>query len=78
MIAWAHYRAGHRDQAWNVIREACQLDSSDDSKIWEHYGDIALAKSMKSEAKNGYKKALRGNPPNADEIRRKLETIQAK
>ena len=33
---------------------------------------------MKSEAKNGYKKALRGNPPNADEIRRKLETIQAK
>ena len=28
--------------------------------------------------KNGYKKALRGNPPNADEIRRKLEAIQAK
>ena len=77
-LAWAHYRAGHLDQAWNFIREACQLDSSDDSTIWEHYGDIALAKNMKSEAKNGYKKALRGNPPNADEIRRKLEAIQAK
>jgi len=77
-LAWAHFRAGHLDQAWNLIREATQIDTTDDATVWEHYGDIALAKNIKSEAKNGYKRALAGNPANAADIRKKLESLQAR
>ena len=74
---------GNHDMFWDVNKTTALNEQFKGELFflqnnYAAYGDIALAKNMKSEAKNGYKKALRGNPPNADEIRRKLEAIQAK
>ena len=57
-LAWAHFRAGNLDLAWKYIREAVKLDNSQDAEIWEHYGDIALARGERAEAREAYKKAL--------------------
>jgi tetratricopeptide (TPR) repeat protein len=74
-LAWAHYRLGNYDQAWEAIRLSIELGAGD-AAIWEHYGDIAAALNKKREAASAYKKALDLDPENKDEVRAKLQTIQ--
>jgi len=73
-LAWVHHRMGQNDKAWEVIRQAVAQPAGD-PVIWEHYGDIAAALGKKAEAADGYKKALSGNPGNADAIRRKKDAL---
>ena len=75
-LAWAHYRAGHADEAWACIREAARLDKASDPAIWEHYGDIASQRGLKSEAREAYRKALERKPENAADIQRRLDALQ--
>jgi tetratricopeptide (TPR) repeat protein len=75
-LAWAHFRAGHADEAWTCIREAARLDKAGDPAIWEHFGDIALARGLKAEARDAYRKALEKKPDNAADIQRRLNAIQ--
>ncbi len=78
-LAWAHFRAGDLELAWKLINDAVRLDSSDDAEIWEHYGDIALARGQKGEARNAYRKALKTadakGDEKADNIRTKLDAL---
>ena len=75
-LAWAHYRAGHADEAWNFIREAARLDKASDPAIWEHYGDIAALRGLKAEAREAYRRALEKKPDNAADIQRRLDALQ--
>lgn len=73
-LAWVHHRLGNNDKAWEIIRRAVTHPVSD-PVIWEHYGDIAAALGRKTEAAEGYRKALSGKPENADQIRRKMDAL---
>ncbi len=77
-LAWAHYRLGNDSDAWNFIREAVRLDTSSDSEIWEHYGDIAVRRRLYDEARRAYTRALqnRAGKSGADALRRKLEELR--
>jgi len=74
-LAWAQYRLGKFDAAWESIRKVISMDSSDDPAIWEHYGDIAAALGKAEEARKGYARALELNPKNADSIRARLSKL---
>ena len=74
-LAWAQYRLGKFNAAWESIRKVISMDSSEDPAIWEHYGDIAAALGKSEEARKGYAKALELNPKNADSIRERLSKI---
>lgn len=73
-LAWAQFRAGQNQKAWDNINKAVKMEGEPDPTIWEHYGDIAKALGHKEEAQSGYRKALEFNPPNADSLRKRLET----
>ncbi|MDR0239704.1 MAG: tetratricopeptide repeat protein [Deltaproteobacteria bacterium] len=74
-LAWAQYRLGKFDAAWESICKVVSMDSSDDPAIWEHYGDIAAALGKTEEARKGYARALELTPKNADSIRERLSKI---
>jgi Flp pilus assembly protein TadD len=74
-FAWAQYRLGKFDAAWENISKVVNMESSEDPTIWEHYGDIALALGKSEEARKGYARALALNPKNADSIRERLSKI---
>lgn len=71
-LAWAQFRAGQNQQAWDSISKAVAMDEDLDPTIWEHYGDIALALGNKVEARKGFEKALEFNPANAESLRKRL------
>ncbi len=74
-LAWAQYRLGKFDAAWESIRRAVELENSDDPTIWEHYGDIAKALGNTQEARKGYVRALEFKPENADSLRERLSKL---
>ncbi len=75
-LAWALHRAGKDDEALNEIRRAIKLDeSTNDAAIWDHYGDIALKKGHKEEARKAFRRAIELKPANVSDIRKKLSQI---
>ncbi len=74
-LAWAHFRAGNLDLAWKYIREAVRLDKSGDAEILEHYGDIALARGQRSEAREAYRKAL-ANSADKKSLQQKIDSLK--
>lgn len=75
-LAWALHRAGKDDEALQEIRRAIKLDeSSQDAAIWDHYGDIALKKGHKEEARKAFRKAIELKPANVADIRKKLSRL---
>lgn len=75
-LAWALHRAGKDDEALTEIRRAIKLDeSSSDAAIWDHYGDIALKKGHKDEARKAFRRAIELKPANVSDIRKKLSKI---
>lgn len=73
-LAWVQYRLGLFEKAWESINRCLALGGNDPT-IWEHYGDIALALGKKDEARKGYKEALKRNPPNGEQIQKKLDAL---
>lgn len=72
-LAWALYRSGKYDDALREIKRAIKLgESSGDAAIWDHYGDIAMKKGLRDEARRAWRKAIELKPSNADAIRKKL------
>lgn len=76
-LAWAYYRLGNYAMAWDLIREAVRLDSQPDPEIWDHYGDIAVGKGLRDEARNAYRKAIEEGEGKLDTevLRKKLEAL---
>lgn len=75
-LAWALHKAGKEEEALKEIRRAVKLgESSNDAAIWEHYGEIALKKGLKEEARKAFRKAIELKPANQAEIRKKLSQI---
>jgi Flp pilus assembly protein TadD len=74
-LAWAQYRLGKFDDAWENIRKVVDMDNAEDPTIWEHYGDIATALGKAEEARKGYARALEFKPKNADSIRERLSKL---
>ena len=74
-LAWAQYRLGKFDAAWENIRKVVNMDNAEDPTIWEHYGDIAVAIGKSEEARKGYARALELKPKNADSIRERLSKL---
>jgi tetratricopeptide (TPR) repeat protein len=72
-LAWAYYRMGKFDLAWEEIQRAVILAESDPT-IWEHYGDLAAAKGLKDKAREGYRRSLKLAPGNAA-VQAKLEAL---
>ncbi len=72
-LAWAYFRMGKLDQAWEEIQRAVVLAEADPT-IWEHYGDLAAAKGLKDKAREGYRRSLKLAPGNAT-VRAKLEAL---
>jgi len=72
-LAWAYFRQGNLDQAWAEIQRSVLLTDNDPT-IWEHYGDLALAKGLKDKARDGYRRSLKLAPDNAA-VRAKLEAL---
>ena len=70
-LAWVQFKLGRIDEAWETINRVIKLGLKE-AEVWEHYGDIAKAKGLKEEARKGYERALASQPPNADELIRKL------
>ena len=73
-LAWVYFKQGKHRQAWQEIRRAVRLVDSD-PVIWEHYGDIARALKLFTEARKGYEKALDLEGDNADDVRTKLNSL---
>lgn len=73
-LAWVYFKMGRVEDAWEQIRQAVSA-VKDDSIIWEHYGDIAAARGDAQEARKAYDKSLELGAKNADEIRKKLESL---
>jgi len=73
-LAWVYFKQGKNRQAWQEIRRAVQFVDSD-PVIWEHYGDIARALKLFSEARKGYEKALELEGDNAEDVRTKLHSL---
>lgn len=71
-LAWAQFKAGQTEKAWENINKVMALEEAPDPTIWEHYGDIAKAMGKKAEARKGYEKALEFNPANAESLRKRL------
>lgn len=76
-LAWVQYRLKRFEEAWATIQRCLSL-GADDPAIWEHYAEIALALDKKEEAAKGFTEALRHAPKNADELKRKLESVRKK
>ncbi|NDV27207.1 tetratricopeptide repeat protein [Desulfovibrio sp. JC010] len=73
-LAWVNYRLGNFEEAWKIIKRAVSLRDKQ-PELWDHYGDIAAALGKKKSAAKGYRKALKLEPQNAEQIRRKLEEL---
>lgn len=76
-LAWAQYRLGRFQEAWQTIRHALSLSpgNAQDAAMWEHYGDIARAAGLPDEARRGWLKALEMNPSDPAPLRLKLEEL---
>ena len=74
-LAWAQYRLGYFDLAWENITRCIKL-GGDDAVIWEHYGDIALALGKNNEAIKGYTEAIARKPDNIESLREKLAALK--
>ena len=74
-LAWVQYRLGLYAEAWKSIQRCIELGGNE-SVIWEHYADIALALGKKAEARKGLQTAIDMKPDNVEEIRAKLEKIK--
>jgi tetratricopeptide (TPR) repeat protein len=73
-LAWVYFKQGKNKRAWQEIQRAVQLVDSD-PVIWEHYGDIARALNLRSEARHGYARALRLEGENQESVRGKLSQM---
>lgn len=74
-LAWVYYQMGSYDEAWANIR-LCVSKGVEDPIIWDHYGDIAMARDDKEAARTGYTRALLHKPENKAEIRKKLGKLK--
>jgi tetratricopeptide (TPR) repeat protein len=73
-LAWVYFKQKKLKPAWDEIRRAVELADSD-PVIWEHYGDIARALNLVSEARKGYSRSLELEGDNADAVRAKLNEL---
>ena len=74
-LAWAQYRLGRFNEAWESITRCISL-GGDDPTMWEHYGDIALALGKREEARKGYTESIMRRPGNIDAVRKKLAALK--
>ncbi len=75
-LAWAEYRSGKLDAAWEHIKMAVALPDSEAAEIWEHYGDIAHAVGEHQQARNGWQRALSLSPENKNVLQKKLDALK--
>ncbi|MBU1249316.1 MAG: tetratricopeptide repeat protein [Proteobacteria bacterium] len=73
-LAWVFFKQGEIEKAWIHIKDAVGLMDKD-PVIWEHYGDIAKAKSLTKEALTGYTNALKFKTKNAEDIQKKIDSL---
>lgn len=80
-LAWAQYKVGQFDEAWQTIQQALlymQPGDPDDPVMWEHVGDIAKACGKNVEAAQAWQRAarlLKANSPQATSLHTKLENL---
>lgn len=73
-IAWVYYQMENFSEAWRII-SLCISKGVEDAVIWDHYGDIALALKNNEAARTGYNNALKMEPDNSADIRKKLRKL---
>lgn len=62
-LGWAHFKAGHLDEALRLLREA--YVSLPDQEVAGHLGEALWAKGLHAEARNVWQDALKSAPENA-------------
>jgi tetratricopeptide (TPR) repeat protein len=62
-LGWAHFKAGHLDEAIRLLREAYAQMS--DPEVAAHLGDALWAKGLEAEARSVWQDALKTHPDNA-------------
>ena len=75
-IAWVEYRLGRYAEAEQWMRWAIEFSPAD-PLMYEHFGDILMARSDRSTAVEMYQKAISLEPSDADSdrIRRKISVL---
>ena len=74
---WILFKMGRLDEAKKIMQQAISFDSSKNSDLSAHYGDILHATGNNFLAEFYWKQALE-NGYNEEEIRKRLEKIDAK
>ncbi len=74
-LGWAYYRLGRFEQARGYLERATRLDPGD-ATLHEHLGDVYVALGQTEKAREVYRKALELGDDNAEQVRRKLGSLQ--
>jgi tetratricopeptide (TPR) repeat protein len=73
-LAWVYFKQNKLRLAWQEIKRAVRL-ADEDPVIWEHYGDIARALNLLTEARKGYSTSLELEGDNVEDVRAKLNSL---
>ncbi|HYG65812.1 MAG TPA: tetratricopeptide repeat protein [Thermoanaerobaculia bacterium] len=75
-LGWAYYRLGRFEQAREALERAARLEPGD-ATLQEHLGDVYVALGQTDKALEVYRRALELGDDNAEQVRRKLDRLQA-
>ncbi|HTQ79032.1 MAG TPA: tetratricopeptide repeat protein, partial [Thermoanaerobaculia bacterium] len=75
-LGWTHYQLGQYDRARDYLERATRL-VPEDPTVHEHLGDVYVALGDRAKAREMYRRALDLGDHNADQIRRKLDGLDA-
>ena len=74
-LGWAYYRLGRFEQARGYLERAARLEPGD-ATLQEHLGDVYVALGQMEKAREVYRRALELDEDNAEQVRRKLDSLQ--
>lgn len=75
-LGWAYFRLGHFEQAREALERAARLEPGD-ATLQEHLGDVYVALGQTDKALEVYRRALELGEENAEQVRRKLDSLQS-
>ncbi len=73
---WIHYQMGNYEEAKEYIEKAA-VQIENDPTILDHLGDVLLQLGQPEKALEAYRRCLRNNPTNAEQVNAKIEDLDS-